>query len=86
MLAFYKFLNLEVFFLCVCTCVFVYCSTHMEVRGQIFGVSSLFPPRDSQGSNSGLVASTVLPVQPSHKPETFSLKAQSLAGCGITGF
>lgn len=85
MLAFYKFLNLEVFFFvcvhaCLCTVVHIWRSegNFLESVLSFHHVT----PRDL----TQVWWQVPLPVQPSHKPETFSLKAQSLAGCGITGF
>lgn len=47
-----------------------------EVRGQLAGLGSLLPPRESQGSNSGTQAQlqAPLPTEPSHKPNFFVLK------------
>lgn len=63
--------------ICVHTCMPY--STHVEIRGQIAGVSSHLPVCGYQGSNSGHPAwhQVLLPTKPSHQPPFLDLSILS---------
>lgn len=56
----------------ICMCVHACVHTHVEVRGQLTGISSLLPPRDSQGVNSYHQLGSKVPYQLSHLPASYS--------------
>jgi hypothetical protein len=68
---------------CVCVCVAQeHYSVPMEIRGHLVGVSPLLPSCRSQGSNSGLAASTF--VEPPHWSFQFIFETLSMELASLT--